>query len=115
MTSRACSASFNEENSSGHLALRARGRTDYNELRDRFIASLEAATLAHESGELRRIDAGYDDLDRALPRYADPRYNKLHIALRFWDRIDTSNHDWHHYEPLSAADWPVLARQLVAE
>ena len=43
---------------------------DYHELRQRFVAALEAAAGAHESGNLPAIETGYDELDAVLPRGA---------------------------------------------
>ncbi len=87
---------------------------DYDQLRQRFIASLEAAARAHECADLQAIETGYDQLDADLPRNAGPAFAKLHVALEFWDGwIDARNHDWLYYEGLGAGDWPLLARGIV--
>lgn len=88
----------------------------YENLRERFVACLGAAIRAHESGDLRAIDEGYDQLDTELPRDAGPEFDKLLVALEFWDSwIDASNHDWLYYPGLVAEDWPQLARAIVQD
>lgn len=82
-----------------------------DQLREDFALALEAAADAQEAGDLAAIEVGYDELDGLLPRNGDPRFAKLHVALRFWDGwIDSRNHDWLYYEGLQAGDWPGLAR-----
>lgn len=85
----------------------------YDDLREQMASALEAAADAQDAGNFAGIAAGhdYDELDRCLPRNDDPRFVKLHIALEFLDSwTDSYNHGWLFYEPLSAGDWPVLAR-----
>ena len=87
---------------------------DYEEFRRRFIACLEAAARAHESGDLPAISMGYDHLDAELPRNAGPDFDELHVALEFWDGwIDARNHDWLYYPGVGVGDWPRLARGIV--
>jgi hypothetical protein len=88
----------------------------YDELRERFASSLESAAQAHEAGNLSDIETGYDALDQELPRGEGAEYDKLHIALHFWDGwIDARNHDWQYYEGIAEQDWPRLARVLAAD
>jgi hypothetical protein len=88
----------------------------YEDLRERFVVCLDAAARAQESGDLRAIEAGFDQLDSELPRDAGPEFDKLHVALHFWDCwIDASNHDWQYYPGLAAGDWPRLARAIVQD
>ena len=89
---------------------------NYEALRRRFVARLEAATRAHESGDLTAISMGYDQLDAELPRNAGPDFHKLDVALEFWDGwIDARNHDWLYYPGIAASDWPRLARGIVED
>jgi hypothetical protein len=86
----------------------------YEELRERLVACLDAAVRAQESGDLRAIETGFDQLDSELPRDAGPEFDKLHVALHFWDCwIDAGNHNWLYYPGLAADDWPRLARAIV--
>jgi len=61
-----------------------------------------------------RSVGGFDQFDTNLPRNKEPRFDKLYIALNFWDGwIDSRNHSWQYYEPLLEEDWPRLARSIV--
>lgn len=52
-------------------------------------------------------------MDASVARVADNLWDKIFIALQFWDGwIDASNHDWQYYEPIMAADWPMMAREI---
>ena len=88
----------------------------YEDLRERFAACLDAAVRAQESGDLAAVEAGFDQLDSELPRNAGPEFDKLFVALAFWDSwIDARNHDWLYYPGLVAGDWPQLARGIVQD
>jgi hypothetical protein len=88
----------------------------YHELRDRFATALEGAALSHERGVPSGIETGYDELDVLLPRGQGPEYDKLHVALHFWDGwIDARNHDWMYYEGIEERDWPHLARVIATD
>lgn len=88
----------------------------YEDLRERFAACLDAAARAQESGDLPAIEADFDQLDSELPRGAGPEFDKLHVALKFWDGwIDARNHDWLYYSGIVAEDWPRLARTIVKD
>ena len=90
------------------------GASEYDEFRQRFIAALDAARRAQESRDLAAVEVGHKELDALLPRNAGPTFDKLHIALSFWDGwIDARNHDWLYYEGIRAEDWPWLARGIV--
>jgi hypothetical protein len=95
---------------------RTKRTVTYTESRDRFVAALAAAAEAQERGDVSAIEDGYDELDSLLPRGGGPEYDKLHVALHFWDGwIDARNHSWMYYEGISQADWPKLARGIVAD
>jgi hypothetical protein len=88
----------------------------YEELRHRFLTALDSAARSQEAGDLAGIEAGYRELDSLLPRNAGPAFDKLHIALEFWDAwIDARNHDWLYYEGIRKDDWPRLARGIVGD
>ncbi len=90
--------------------------THYDDFRERFASDLDRAAQAQEAGNLPDIETGYDELDRMLPRDEGAEYDKLHIALNFWDGwIDARNHDWQYYEGIAEEDWPRLARILAAD
>lgn len=88
----------------------------YDELRERFASDLGKAAQAQDAGNLPGIETGYEELDRILPRDEGTEYDKLHIALNFWDGwIDARNHDWQYYAGIAEQDWPQLARILAAD
>jgi hypothetical protein len=88
---------------------------NYVEAKKQITDSLLRCAEAHEAGRLADIEEGFDAVDRALPRGREPEFDKLHVALNFWDGwIDASNHNWKYYEGINAEDWPRLARQLAA-
>ena len=52
-------------------------------------------------------------MDGALPRVDDARWDKVFVALSFWDGwIDASNHEWKYYEPIQKDDWPRLVDEI---
>lgn len=88
----------------------------YDDFRERFASDLDRAAQAQEAGNLPEIETDYEELDEVLPRGEGPEYDKLHIALNFWDGwIDARNHDWQYYEGIAEQDWPHLARILAAD
>src|SRR5262249_15761966 len=87
---------------------------EYDEARETMASALDRAIKAHESQRLGAIEYGYEAIDAALAGNFDPRFQKLHIALQFWvSWLDSRNHQWQYYEPLTEQDWPVYARQIV--
>ncbi len=88
----------------------------YQEAKERLIAGLLQDVAAHEAGRYEDIGADYDKVDSELPRGMDPEFDKLHVALHFWDGwIDARNHNWHFYEPITKEAWPDLARHIVKD
>jgi hypothetical protein len=87
----------------------------YSEAKQLFIDGLTSDAIAHESGRYEDVGAGFDDLDAELPRNQEAEFDKLFIALNFWDGwIDARNHDWKYYEGIGRSDWPRMARTIVA-
>jgi hypothetical protein len=88
----------------------------YSEATQRMIEGLLQAAHAHEGGCLEGIETSFDLLDANLPRDAGPDFDKLLIALDFWDGwIDSRNHDWRFYKGIGPEDWPRMARRIVAD
>ena len=87
---------------------------DYDEARKAFIAELTRDAEAHEAGRYEEIGAEFDRVDSDLPRGQGPAFDKLLIALDFWDCwIDARNHNWQYYKGINERDWPMLARTIV--
>ena len=88
----------------------------YDDLRRGLADALDSAAQAQAAGSLSQISARYDEFDASIPRTDNPRFQKLHVALNFWDAwIDSSNHDWRYYDELSGESWPGLARTVAQE
>lgn len=89
---------------------------DYSEARQRMLDALLRAAEWHDSGCLERIEDSYDSVDTGLPRDSGREFDKLFVALTFWDAwIDARNHDWRYYKGVEREDWPRLARSIVAD
>lgn len=87
----------------------------YEKARKYLIESLLHDAKAQERGTLEKIGTGYEQFDINLQSNNEPRFNKLYIALNFWDGwIDSQNHSWKYYEPILEKDWPRLARSIVS-
>ncbi len=86
----------------------------YTEAKQFLIENLMRDAVTHEAGRYQDIGHDFDEFDANLPRDERPEFNKLFIALNFWDGwIDARNHDWQYYAGISRPDWPVLARNIV--
>jgi hypothetical protein len=86
----------------------------YDEAKKLMIESLYRDVAAHEAGNYEKIGLGYDELDGGLPRGSGAEFDKLFIALIFWDSwIDARNHEWRYYPGVGQSDWPNLAKEIV--
>jgi hypothetical protein len=87
----------------------------YTEAKQFLIENLSRDAAAHEAGRYRDIGRAFDELDANLPRSGGREFDQLFITLAFWDGwIDARNHDWQYYDEIGEADWPALARKIVA-
>ena len=75
--------------------------------------ALEQDALAHESGKPDEIGMQYDPvLAEILPIDDIPPVLSA-LAFNFWDGwLDSKNHDWLYYEPMTRDDWPRAAREI---
>lgn len=88
----------------------------YEKARDYLVAALRRGAEAQEQEQLNRVGSAFDEFDSNLPRGAGSEFDKLHVALNFWDGwIDARNHDWQHHGPIRQRDWPRLARSTAAQ
>ena len=86
----------------------------YTEAKQFLLDNLTQDAIAHEAGRHRDVGQGFDEFDAGLPRDERPEFNKLFVALNFWDGwIDARNQDWQYYSGISQSDWPMLARHIV--
>ena len=86
----------------------------YTEAKQFLVESLTRDANAHESGRYQDVGRDFDEFDTNLPRGSGPEFNKLLIALNFWDGwIDARNHDWQYYEGINESGWPLLASRVI--
>src|SRR5713226_7708557 len=87
----------------------------YWEVKQLFIDGLNCDATAYEAGRFKDIGTSFDEADGLLPRNQGAEFDKLFIALNFWDGwIDARNHDWRYYKGIEKSDWPTLAKGIVA-
>jgi hypothetical protein len=86
----------------------------YSEAKQALIKELCRDAEAHEASRHEQVGAAFDEFDYQLPRGQGPEFDKLFIALHFWDGwIDARNHNWLYYDGINESDWPVLARRII--
>ena len=86
---------------------------DYDRARHFAAAALRAEAEAQESGRPEEVGASFDTFDANLERGAGPEFDKLHVALRFWDEwVYARDHDWRTPVPARRGEWPQLARGI---
>jgi hypothetical protein len=72
--------------------------------------------VAHEAGRYDEIGRRFDAFERAFPDGDGNEQLELRIALTFWDAwIDARNHGWQPTAGIQPNEWPVLAREIVAD
>lgn len=83
----------------------------YDELRIAMAAALRREAEAADAGRAQVIGERYDVFDGALPRDRGSEFDKLFVALRFWDAwLDERNHGWPSFYGIARGDWTRLAR-----
>jgi hypothetical protein len=88
----------------------------YNEAKKYLLEQLRRDIESHSLGEFKKVGEGFEHVDQNLPRNSGPEFNKLFLALNFWDSWqDARNHEWHYYKGISQADWPQLAKIIIKD
>ena len=88
---------------------------DYREARDTLVTQLLQDAAAHDAGQYDAVGRRFDALEHRFPIGTAPDLGRLHIALTFWDGwVHARNHGWPP-GPISEAEWPILAREVVAD
>jgi len=84
------------------------------EAKDYLIIHFNKCIEAHKSGNYHSINNGFDHYDRNLPRDDAEFDDVFHLSVHFWDGwVDSANHEWRHYEPITICDWPILAQNII--
>jgi hypothetical protein len=96
--------------------------SDYNSIRRTLIWQLEHDSAAHESGCYEDIGRHFDSVAESfdLVKYYVPRGSpesaRLNTAMAFWDAwIGSRLDNWQNQSGVAEAQWPLLARRLVAD
>jgi hypothetical protein len=88
----------------------------YEQAKGFVIKHLAQDAEHHLAGRFPQIGEAFDEFDANLPRDAGPQFDKLHVALNFWDSWqDARNHEWMYYPKIKRADWPCLAKSIIAD
>lgn len=86
----------------------------YEVAKECLVSALLHDEVAHREGHYDEIGAHFDEVEGGFSSLLEPENHKLFVVLSFWDGwIDARNHDWDYHEPITKADWPNLARQIV--
>jgi len=92
------------------------GELEYLAIRKRLSAVLRRDAGLHWLKRYERIGDGYMDLQSALRFGGDQRYQKLIVALNFWDAwILARNTDWFEHDQIPESLWPVLGLIVAAD
>ena len=92
-----------------------RARLDYHGTRRSLARHLLRNAEAHEAGSWNYLDKEFEETESAVPREGYPEIETLLMALEFWRAwIDASREDWVRPGAIGEADWPRLARRIVA-
>jgi len=92
------------------------GESGYQTIRRRLSAVLRRDAGLHKLGRYEGIGAGYMELQSTLRYGGDQRYQKLIVALNFWDAwILARNTDWLEHDQFPESLWPLLALVVAAD
>lgn len=88
----------------------------YEQAKAFLIEHLRQDAHHHRAGWSGLIGEYFDEFDANLPRATGPEFEKLHIAINFWDYWHPArNHDWQYYPKIKQEDWPRLAESIVSD
>lgn len=92
------------------------GESEYLTIRKRLAAVLKRDAGLHQLKRYEDIGAGYMDVQSTLRFGGDQRYQKLIVALNFWDAwILARNTDWLEHDQIPEFLWPALALIVAAD
>jgi hypothetical protein len=87
----------------------------YETAKAQIVAALGRAVTSHERGDYAAVGEGYDALAPFVPRDQPPRFNKILVALSYWDAwIRAGKNGWPENEDIRKDEWPQLAREVIA-
>ena len=88
----------------------------YDGLRERLANALQRDATLHKAGQYDKLGEGFLELHAALRQGGDHRYQKLIVAIQFWDAwILARNTDWLEYDHIPEAVWGELGEKVAAD
>lgn len=82
------------------------------------IAELSRSAELHERGCYEDLGSQFDAIDELIWKLRPRRFRKTTLEYKAYclldSWLDSAGHDWLHHEPIRQADWPSLARKMVA-
>ena len=89
---------------------------DYDWIRHRLALALTRDAGLHKLRHYDQIGAGFLETQALLKSGGDHRYQKLIVALNFWDAwILARNTDWLEHDHIPEAQWSSLAKVVAAD
>lgn len=88
----------------------------YDPIRKRVAAAIKRDASLHKLRRYDKIGDGFLDLRSLLRQGGDHRYQKLVVAMQFWDAwILARNTDWLEYDHIPEAVWGELADTVAGD
>ena len=88
----------------------------YDGVRRRLAAAIKRDASLHKLRRYEQIGRDFLDFRSALRQGGDHRYQKLVVAMQFWDAwILARNTDWLEYEHIPEQTWGELADSVAAD
>lgn len=89
---------------------------DYHKIRINLAQALKRDALLHERAKYMDIGQGFLNLRSLLRHGGDHRFQKLIVAMKFWDGwILARNTDWLEYPDIPERRWSELAKTVAAD
>ena len=90
--------------------------SDYDRIRTGLAQALKRDAILHERARYLDIGKGFLNLRSLLRHGGDHRYQKLIVAIKFWDGwILARNTDWLEYPDIPERRWSDLAKTVAAD
>lgn len=98
------------------LILDVMAEPDYHKIRINLAQALKRDALLHERAKYMDIGQGFLNLRSLLRHGGDHRFQKLIVAMKFWDGwILARNTDWLEYPDIPERRWSELAKTVAAD
>jgi hypothetical protein len=89
---------------------------EYDRIRIRLTEALKRDSVLHESRRYEELGRDFLKFESRLRQGGDHRFEKLIVALRFWDAwILARNTDWLEHDHIPERLWGTLAKAVAAD